>query len=234
MKNPLTTSPTLISTLTGKILTCGLLTLISFATQAQVAFEEELKAMEYDVGFLLTWSTNQEINNQLFVIERSTDGTEFTTIGSIESEADESVNDYEFKDLDLGLKEVTYRLKQVSVDGSFSFSDPISMTKASINKFRVAKKEKISDELFQVTINSIIDGELECRITTNMGDVVLKEPKEVKPGLNDFIFDLAGEMDGGYNIIFKLDRELESVYFEKEVKDKKGNVANKKKVLGDG
>ncbi len=195
---------------------------------AQVDYEQELSGKEYDIGFLLTWSTSDESNNQVFIVERSSDGQPFENIGSVVSKGEGDLNTYEFKDLDLGLKEVTYRLKEVAKDGTSSFSPQLDLKKASVNNFRVVKREKLTNELFQITVNTIMEGEIECRITNNSGDYLLEEIKELKPGLNDYIFDFASEQDGTYNIILKLANELESVVFLKETKDKKGNFANQK------
>jgi len=200
----------------------------SFNLQGQVEFEEDLKGIESGVGFLLSWSTSFEENNQFFAIERSEDAKNFETVGSVKSHGNTKGGKYQFKDLDLGLKNVTYRLRQVSTDGSHSFSSPITLKKEFVSYFNVVKKEKITEELFQVSVNTIKEGELECRLTNNLGDVIIEELKVLKTGLNDFIFDLSGEIDGSYSLILKIDNELETTQLVKEVKEKKGNVAKKK------
>ncbi len=42
---------------------------------AQLSFEKELSASSSDVGFILSWSTLSEGNNQYFVVERALDVT---------------------------------------------------------------------------------------------------------------------------------------------------------------
>lgn len=205
-----------------------ILTLCLYSLQAQVSYEQPLKATESGVGFLLRWSTSSEESNQLYSIERSTDGIEFKSLGFVESKKGEGVQEYEFKDLDLGLEKVSYRLKLTSIDGTISFSDPLTLNKQYVNYYEVVHKKKISDELFQVSVNTVKEGELECRLTSNMGDILFDESKPLKLGLNDYLFDLSSEMDGTYNVIFKLGNVMETVVLKKETKDKKGNVASKK------
>lgn len=72
----------------------------------------------------LTWSTNSEINNGHFEVERSTDANVFETIGQVKGNGNSSVtNHYVFID-EQPLAGVTYyRIKQVDFDGQFSYSD---------------------------------------------------------------------------------------------------------------
>lgn len=81
---------------------------------------------------LLRWTTAQELNNQLFEIERSLDGRMFTQIGTQAAAgfSDQPVH-YQFWDRELlSLKQglVFYRLRQVDYDGGFSFSEIRSLT----------------------------------------------------------------------------------------------------------
>ena len=194
----------------------------------QVDYKEDLTAIKHDVGFLLSWTSSSETNNQFFAIERSLDGGEFEVIGSVNSEYDGSDTAYKYADLDLGLKTVKYRLKQVSKSGDYSYSNEIKKEKKFVSNFKVVKKEKLSDELFQVTINSVKETDLKYRLTDNMGEVIFEELKPMKEGLNEYVLDFQSEVDGNYSIIFKVGPEFESVYFKKETKDKKGNVAKRK------
>ncbi|MGY3087700.1 hypothetical protein ACVWYF_000726 [Hymenobacter sp. UYAg731] len=76
----------------------------------------------------LRWLTASEHNSDRFAVERSLDGQRFTEIGSVRSQR-ESVkpNDYEFMDAGAARsvavgKPVYYRLRQVDVDGTTSYS----------------------------------------------------------------------------------------------------------------
>lgn len=195
---------------------------------AQVSYEEDLTVIEHDVGFLLIWSTSSETNNHFFAIERSLNEGPFETIGSVNSKSTGSITAYKYTDLDLGLKKVRYRLKQVSKDGIYSYSNEVTKEKIFVCHFKVVKKEKLTNEVFQVTINSIKEGDLEYRLTNDLGDVLLEELKAIDEGLNDYVLDFQSEVDGTYHLFFKVGPEIESVYFKKETKDKKGNVAKKK------
>ncbi len=215
------------------LVTCFLLLNNSNLT-AQVDYKENLTVVEHNVGFLLTWTTSSETNNQFFVIERSRNGEAFETLESVDSKYNRSATSYKYADLDLGLTKVSYRLKQVSKNGDYSYSSEVKNEKNFVCHFQVTKKEKLKNNVLQVSINSVKAGDLEYRLINNAGDILLEELKSLKEGLNDYVLDFQNEADGDYHLIFKLGTELESVYFNKVTKDKKANVAKKESEVSGG
>ena len=211
-------------------LTFFLTLLMPLATDAQVQYEKNLQVKNNGQGLLLSWSTFSEENNASFSIERSLDGAAFQVIGSVQSKLGESnseLNEYQFKDDDLGLKKVHYRLQQISTDGTRSFSETMPFEKRVVMYFKVLEKEKISNDLFRISVESIQEGELKCRFSTKLGDVIYDEIKPLKIGFNDYMFDLSSEPDGEYQVILKLGQNQKTVDLNKETK-KKNNVAQSK------
>jgi archaellum component FlaG (FlaF/FlaG flagellin family) len=77
---------------------------------------------------VLTWVTASEINNDYFLIEKSLDGKYFTEIGQVEGNGTTAISQsYQFSDSQLTNGNIYYRLKQVDLDGSFEFSQVISV-----------------------------------------------------------------------------------------------------------
>lgn len=74
----------------------------------------------------LNWGTAQEINSSNFVVERSVDGKQFETIGSVKSAVKSNMfKQYTFIDVDAFSNKnntLYYRLKMVDLDGSFEYS----------------------------------------------------------------------------------------------------------------
>jgi hypothetical protein len=74
----------------------------------------------------LKWTTSQEHNFNYFMIERSTDGANFNQVALVfgAGESDTKIS-YSYNDKDLkgrgGI--IYYRLKQVDIDGKFSYSN---------------------------------------------------------------------------------------------------------------
>lgn len=209
------------------LLTLLIMILFSVTTQAQVQYEKNLQVKNYGHGFMLSWSTFSEVNTSSFSIERSVDGVNFQTIGSINSKNEGEINEYQFKDDELGLKKVNYRLKPISKEGEYGYSKVVSNEKKVVNYFKVIEKEQLPNNQFKIFINSIKEGELKCRFSTNLGEIVYDEMKPLQVGLNEYFFDLSDEPDGSYNIVFKLGRNQTSIVLKKETKEK-NNVAQSK------
>lgn len=76
-------------------------------------------------GVALNWITATETNNDYFLIERSTDGINFTAIGSPVNGAGTSNQTHVYKYLDSDPNEGInyYRIRQVDYDGKFDFSN---------------------------------------------------------------------------------------------------------------
>lgn len=80
---------------------------------------------------IISWSTETELNNDFFEIERSDDAREFTALGKVKGAGTTNqATTYEFTDLGVNLRdvgEVYYRIKQVDLDGSSSYSNIMSL-----------------------------------------------------------------------------------------------------------
>ncbi|ANE49458.1 T9SS type A sorting domain-containing protein [Flavisolibacter tropicus] len=80
-----------------------------------------------DQSVALNWITTYEQNSKLFIVEKSTDGTNFYKIGSVNAKGTSiTVNDYRFTDN--GPSSINYyRLKMVDLDGTTTYSQIIKI-----------------------------------------------------------------------------------------------------------
>lgn len=79
-------------------------------------------------GVALDWTTQVEINNDHYTVERSVDGTEFEAIGEVKGAGNSSIElSYRFIDTNPKQGLVYYRLKQVDIDGEFENSDLVAV-----------------------------------------------------------------------------------------------------------
>ena len=80
----------------------------------------------------LLWSTASELNNRGFEIERSiNDNDNFVTVGFVDGKGNSTeINYYSFTDNPSlsGVNQIYYRLKQVDFDGTFSYSDIVTVS----------------------------------------------------------------------------------------------------------
>ncbi|MCB9032398.1 MAG: S8 family peptidase [Chitinophagales bacterium] len=72
----------------------------------------------------IDWSTATEINNDYFIVEESTDAQHWTSLTTVNGQGNSSeISSYTTFDSQLTNGYNYYRLKQVDVDGSFTYSD---------------------------------------------------------------------------------------------------------------
>ncbi len=71
----------------------------------------------------LKWKTTNEINTSHFDIERSSDGVSFIKIGKVNSVNATGINNYTYEDEQPYKGLNFYRLKQVDIDGRFTYSN---------------------------------------------------------------------------------------------------------------
>ncbi len=82
---------------------------------------------------VLTWSTAAEINNKGYEVEKSFDGANFSDIAFVKGAGTSSgINNYSYTDVKVLSGSNYYRLKQVDLDGRFSYS---SVIKIDYSKF---------------------------------------------------------------------------------------------------
>ncbi len=80
------------------------------------------------LGALLNWSVARQIDNEKFLIEHSTDGKNFKTVGQVSGEPNmESEKSYSFYHPTPSAGIQYYRVRQIDRDGSFSYSGTVSL-----------------------------------------------------------------------------------------------------------
>lgn len=85
-----------------------------------------------DQGVRLLWSTESEVNNERFEIEKSSNGYSFSTIGTVRGKGNTSSRqDYSFLDNTLDSRIHYYRLNQIDFDGKHEYSPIIKVENRS-------------------------------------------------------------------------------------------------------
>jgi len=86
-------------------------------------------ASSSDQGNIIKWATTSETNNSYFIIESSSDGISYNEIGRVNGQINSSsVASYQFIDNSASNTNTYYRIKQVDLNGNFSYSNLISVS----------------------------------------------------------------------------------------------------------
>lgn len=214
---------------------CGTL-LMTSSVQADCVYEQVVEGENLQIGTMLTWSTSFENETSVFIVEKSEDGVDFENVGNVKAAGDsDELKNYNFLDIMAKSPRTFYRLKQVDNDGSFSFTDIVTVNRQFENNFMVARMSAVATQgAFELTIDSFTEGELNYSLTSIRGELVLEDKKLIINGLNDLNLDLTDQREGLYKLSLAMGEETETIVLKKvddELK-KKPNMASTKKMRG--
>ncbi|MBK7680529.1 MAG: DNRLRE domain-containing protein [Chitinophagaceae bacterium] len=124
----------------------------------------------------ITWTTSYERDNSHFEIQRSKDGINFYTIGTMPGmNISNSLQDYYFYD-NLPFKGISfYRLKQVDIDARLSYSriERVNITDTK-NAFDVYPNPSTGNA-FNITLLKDIQGKIEVKVYDMKGSLQLQQ-----------------------------------------------------------
>jgi hypothetical protein len=85
---------------------------------------------------ILNWSTATELNNQLFEVQRSFEGSDFSSVGIVYGKGTTTERqDYSYSDKIHADGKYLYRLKQVDYNGNYNYSDIIEIDLRVFNSY---------------------------------------------------------------------------------------------------
>ncbi len=127
----------------------------------------------------LIWRTASETDNDYFIIEKSRDGTEFRAMEKIPSQGDSrEISSYRTIDRQPNRGINYYRLKQVDLDGSFTYSKIVSITLEALaydlvvypNPIAKGQELVIASRFAEDLDISIVDATGKVLITSKIGN----------------------------------------------------------------
>lgn len=201
------------------------------ALKAECTFQSFAVGEEFTIGNMLVWTTIDEVDNKLFVIEKSVTGEEFETIGEVKgSGSSDEETTYRFMDLDARKGMSYYRIKQVDFDSDFNYSPIVVVNKESANDFVVSSiNSPLDSDYVELTIDFVKSMGLIYSIKDMKGDLLQENVMLAEPGLQNISFDLSSYPNGSYRLCLESGDEIETITIRKtkSEEDSKIPVANK-------
>ncbi|MFN3405605.1 MAG: T9SS type A sorting domain-containing protein [Cytophagaceae bacterium] len=143
----------------------------------------------------LNWSTASEKNNDYFEILKSSDGVNFTSIGTVKGNGNSNHKiSYQYYDYSPSETGNYYKLKQVDYDGKSEYSSTIHVGNAGSNSIKVVKK---GDE-YQLLISSDASTEVKVNVYSLEGRQILATSIFVQEGSSIHNLDLPSSGRGIY------------------------------------
>ncbi len=115
----------------------GTLSLKSTASSALPVIGLTLSAERKNGVVSLNWTIRTEINTSHYLVEKSSNGTDFTAIGQVNATSGRSIGTYSFIDNNASADATYYRIKAFDVDNSYSISYIVSVKAVNGNKISI-------------------------------------------------------------------------------------------------
>ncbi|MFM6926000.1 MAG: PQQ-dependent sugar dehydrogenase [Ferruginibacter sp.] len=151
---------------------------------------------------VINWVTETEINMSYFLVERSYDGINFTSIGKIPARRAPGPGYYEWKDDDHLSGYTYYRLRMVDIGSQSKFSIIVHAFSGAVNGTLLSVTPN------PVTGNHFIIGsqfsqteKITIRLVDMNGKIILTQNEQTKPGFNSFTVDCPPGIGNGIYLV---------------------------------
>ena len=150
---------------------------------------------------LISWTTEQEVHNDFFTLQKSTNGTLWSSIGTVDGAGNSSIqNSYRFLDTENinGLR--YYRIKQTDFNGLEKISEPIVVSNTNFDPFGTIFPNPVINEFSLEYSGDHLNSTYNLSIVDEMGRVVKVFNTMLK---HDNNFSVSELNRGVYSIILK-------------------------------
>jgi len=208
-----------VITVTNKNVTNLTLTSDTLAVDALPVTLLNFTAARVKTGVQLNWQTAQEINTASYVVERSTDGAAFTSIGTVAATGNSTITQaYQYTDADaaaINSNTLYYRLNIADKDGSYSYSKIVSLQNNGSSKaFIVYPNPARTSCIVQFTATAA--KKYTIALTTADGKVIKRINIAATAGINRVAVDVAGLPQATYFIHITSDKETTTLKVVRE------------------
>jgi hypothetical protein len=149
----------------------------------------------------LTWQTDKGVDFSHFVVERSSDGAHYTSLGQVQASTSAALTlQYSFTDLAPASGLNYYRLKLVDADGRYKYSGIITI-RTNVQGFNVSVSPNPFTDNVVVTIESTTDETVQLRVFNNDGKLVWRKSVSVYAGTNAQYYSELQSLPGGIYFI---------------------------------
>ena len=132
----------------------------------------------------IDFSTENELNAAFIEIERSYDGNMFVEAGFLTAKGNASLNQYSYTDkIDAGATKVYYRLKMINKDGSYKYSEVVSVLLGSAKPLTVEVfPNPVASSTLNMNLYLLKDEALTIRVFDMTGKLVSEQKTQATQG----------------------------------------------------
>ncbi len=184
-----------------------------YAGSADISLSVDLISFEADCieelqRIVIEWQTANERNNAYFLLEKSENGRQWSTIKKVSGlENSAVIQHYFFEDIHATGQRNYYRLKQVDTDGTFQYSNILSASCLLENSIRITPNPTVG---YLQVASKLNDYRIE--VSDLSGRKLLN-----RAGSRNTTIDLSNFSNGVYQVSL-LDKNGQSLYIKKIIK----------------
>jgi hypothetical protein len=139
---------------------------------------------------VLRWITASEINNDYFVIEKSSNGKDFSQMAIVNGAGNSTENLYYSLTDDRPFTPVSYyRLKQVDYDGTFSYSEIVAVRISGKDFESITLVSDYDNHAIRVTLVGSNKSKAEYRLSDALGNIISSKTVQTFDGINEITID---------------------------------------------
>jgi hypothetical protein len=154
---------------------------------------------------MLEWETVAEINNDYFIVEKSTDGENWEEILTVDGQGNTSEQTY-YSQIDIeGCEGICYyRLKQVDFDGqSEEFKILVLKSGNQNTAFKISVSPNPINQIANIAFTAPESGMFSLTVTSQTGQVLYTAKTMGDTGNNHISFDTSALSSGSYYFILE-------------------------------
>ena len=174
-----------------------------FALDADDILPVELLSFAGKKGLVqnhLYWQTASEIKSAYFIVERSSDGERYSTIGRVEAAGTSTaLLNYAFNDEAPLAANNYYRLKQVDDDGAFVYSKSIVLANDVVRNALTLYPNPVQGQL-HLLVQSAVACDALVEVYDGIGQLLKQQQFILSKGDNTLLLDVADLADACYTL----------------------------------
>lgn len=149
----------------------------------------------------VNWSTAMEMNAKSYIVERSADGTNFTSVAEVKAKGNSSIETkYNLSDYSPLAGKSFYRLQQIDLDGKITYSQAILFSaEKTVNKISVFPNPAKGFTVASITAAK--DESIQLQLIDATGRAVISRSEKISKGFNSIMLNNLDKLvPGQYNL----------------------------------
>jgi hypothetical protein len=159
----------------------------------------------------LNWSTSNEINCRVFIVEKSFDGNLFTTVDTIAAHNNNITNYYQLTDKTYLEKITYYRIKQIDNNGKFTYSAIRAVNPALLQLNTVHVYPNPVKNIATLSIHSTANCKGTLHITDVVGRLIDQQTITITKGHQQTAVDFSKLTSGNYLLTLQWNKEKSTI-----------------------